>query len=225
MTTINFFFTEKQCPHDFIIQIEQQEAMIQQDNEPLLVNNDQMELFETDQQLIAQQFFTFYQEPSTLRQISNFEQLSYNQAYHTFTTQQLDLPFTMDEFRTVIDSCRTDVAPGPDGFTYNFIKNLHPDAFAIVLNIYNNIWEDIWQVSIIKPVLKPSKSPFHLGNYRPLIHHSCLAKILEKLVYNRLNFHIEASVPFSENNLTTIKWLPNSVTNIFGLLRKNGGQS
>jgi ribonuclease HI len=82
------------------------------------------------------------------------------------------------------------------------LKELPDEALEILLKLYNKIYltgrlPDDWKHAIIIPLSKPSKEKSDPNSYRPISLTSCVCKLMEKLVNNRLTYYIES------NNLFT----------------------
>lgn len=119
---------------------------------------------------------------------------------------QLDPVFTLSELQCAIASCRQKSASGPDGITYNMLKNLGPTGTTILLDIYNNLWmqeivPESWKFARIIPILKPAKTPLSLESFRPISLTSCLCKVMEKMIDARLQWWCNRTGVFS-NYLT-----------------------
>ena len=115
------------------------------------------------------------------------------------SNSQMDLPinqpFTFDELQSAIQHKR-EISPGPDNISYSFIKHLTTQSLLIMLSIFNLIWENgqippQWRHSIVIPIPKPNKSPYDTTSYRPISLTSCVCKIFETLVNNRLKWFLE----------------------------------
>ncbi|GBM14912.1 hypothetical protein AVEN_213259-1 [Araneus ventricosus] len=72
------------------------------------------------------------------------------------------------------------------------------EARKTMLNVFNRIWDTEsghmsahWKRAIIVPVLKKNKDSGHLNSYRLISLTSILAKTMERLVVNRLNWYLE----------------------------------
>ena len=107
-------------------------------------------------------------------------------------------PFTEEELRRGFKNGKS-TAPGIDGITYSIIQVLSQIRGNPILKLYNMIWTGgpiprAWKKSIIVPIPKPGKP----GQFRPISLTSCLCKMFERLVLNRLQ-HIVG--PKLENNL------------------------
>ena len=73
------------------------------------------------------------------------------------------------------------------------IKNLAPLAKTYLLQFYNHLWVNqifpkVWKHAVVIPISKPGKDPSNPNNYRPISLTSCLCKLMEKMVNNRLNW-------------------------------------
>ncbi|TGZ47961.1 hypothetical protein DBV15_10259, partial [Temnothorax longispinosus] len=102
-------------------------------------------------------------------------------------------PFSIDELRVALATVKVSSSPGLDQISYAFIKTL-PEKFEThLLDIYNRIisrgtFPSSWTESLVVFIPKPNSN-----GVRPISLLSCLLKILEKCVYNRLRWHFEAN--------------------------------
>ena len=115
-----------------------------------------------------------------------------------FTAQReeaYNLPFSKREFESALSKCN-DSAPGPDNIPYAMIKHAPEGTRAFILSIINLIYEKhvfptVWELAKILPFAKPGKDTSDAGNYRPIALTSCLCKIMEKMVNERLVWYLE----------------------------------
>ena len=103
--------------------------------------------------------------------------------------------FSLSELYCALDHLR-DSSPGIDGIPYSFICKSSRPAKLVFLGIINAIFSfgnvpESWKTQIIIPILKPGKNPTDPSSYRPIALSSVLAKILEHLVKNRLEWILE----------------------------------
>ena len=115
--------------------------------------------------------------------------------------EDYNLPFTVEEYSSALSS-RESTAPGWDDITYDMLKHLHPSATAFLLALYNKIWLERsfpadWREIVIVPIHKAGKDSSNPRNYRPIALLSCLYKLLEKMVANRLSYELEKNEAFS----------------------------
>ena len=102
---------------------------------------------------------------------------------------------TMAELQKAI-SRTGNSSPGPDGIPYIVLRNLPLPTLRVLLALYNRIWSDgtfpsIWHDAHVICIPKPNKDSSNPLNYRPISLTNCLCKILERIVCNRLTFHLE----------------------------------
>ena len=88
---------------------------------------------------------------------------------------------------------------GHDGFTAKFLKFSLPYIVTALTDIFNislttGIYPDDLKIAKCIPIYKKGKKD-DPTNYRPISILSCINKIYEKLIYQRLHLH------FTENNV------------------------
>jgi len=78
------------------------------------------------------------------------------------------------------------------------LKHLPPNAVNTLLQALNNIWfagnfPPSWRTSTVigLPILKPAKDASDPNNYRPIALTSCMCKVMERMVNNRLVWFLE----------------------------------
>ena len=103
----------------------------------------------------------------------------------------------MKEMLQVISETSNNKASGSDDIPYEMIKRLGPRALEMMLFLFNRCWSGIgiptkWREAIIKALLKEGKDSKDPTSYRPISLTSCLGKILEKMVANRLIYILES---------------------------------
>lgn len=111
------------------------------------------------------------------------------------SADKMNGPFSFEEFCCALEHIH-DSAPGIDGIPYSFITKAPNSAKKYFLQIINSIFSsgnvpDSWKIQIIIPILKSGKDPSNANSYRPIALSSALAKIMEHLVKNRLEWILE----------------------------------
>ena len=101
------------------------------------------------------------------------------------------IQFTMEELEAAIHKMRRKGAAGSDNIPPSFLKALGPSAKSELLNIFNASFKrgkvpQIWRDAIIIPLLKLGKPASDLASFRPISLTSCIVKVLERMVANRL---------------------------------------
>ena len=87
-------------------------------------------------------------------------------------------------------------SPGCDDIENIFIKKLPQQYLEFLLKLFNKSWENEevppdWKVGLLVPILKPDKNSLHKTSYRPISMLSCIGKLMERLVNNRLDWVLE----------------------------------
>ena len=99
--------------------------------------------------------------------------------------------FSMRELKRAIAKLRTKGAAGPDDIPPSFLKALGDTALQTLLDIFNSSFHladcpQIWKNAIIIPLLKSGKPPGELKSFRPISLTSCVVKLLERMIADRL---------------------------------------
>ena len=105
--------------------------------------------------------------------------------------------FSLAELRVAVERMKPDGAEGPDKVAPRFIQHLGPAALEYFLGCCNRSWEEgflpqQWRTATIIPILKGGKPASEVESFRPISLTSCLGKVMERLVCNRL-YHIAES--------------------------------
>ena len=95
------------------------------------------------------------------------------------------------EVANIIKSLSPKKASGPYSIPYQVLLTILPDISNILANIFNLSFETgsfINSLKLVKviPIFKEKGSPLKVNNYRPISLLANIAKVLEKLVHQRL---------------------------------------
>ena len=82
-------------------------------------------------------------------------------------------------------------AAGPDDIPPSFLKELGPIGKRILLKIMNisfrtSVCPQAWRLAIIIPLLKAGKSAKLLASFRPISLTSCIVKLFERMMADRI---------------------------------------
>jgi len=108
-----------------------------------------------------------------------------------------NVPLTKGELISAIGTCKNKKSTGKDNIAYEFLKHA-PDVFIdCLLKFYNEIWNkgyipEAWRHAVIFPLRKPDKPVSDPTSYRPISLTSCLCKVMEKMVTERLTYYLES---------------------------------
>lgn len=113
----------------------------------------------------------------------------------TLINNEEHVPFTITELSNSIKN-KQDKATGMDEITYSMIANLPDIATKHLLGIFNDIINgdeipNSWKEYLILAFPKPNKDPAMAENYRPIGLGSCVGKILESMIKNRIEWLLE----------------------------------
>lgn len=105
-------------------------------------------------------------------------------------------PLTEDELRTAAAKLKPGKAGGPDGVPPEATKLLAQSRPDLVLEYMNRCLREgrfpsRWKKGRLVLIPKPGKPPGTPGSYRPICLLDRLGKILERLILQRLETHLE----------------------------------
>ena len=139
---------------------------------------------------IAEIFNNFFASQSTLCDDSG--QLP---AFSFRTTERLSIiTVSKMEIHEILESLDTSKASGYDGLGNKVLKMLAPALSEPLSHLFNlslqsGVFPNYWKFANVNPIFKKG-DPHCKTNYRPISLLPCLSKVLERLVANRLLYHL-----------------------------------
>jgi len=100
--------------------------------------------------------------------------------------------------KNVLKKLKNRKSPGPDNIFNEMLKHLGHAGKSIILDFINLTWTQgklpsSWKIATIKPVLKKGKPQEDLSSCRPISLSSCLGKVAERMMNQRLYWWLEAN--------------------------------
>ena len=100
-------------------------------------------------------------------------------------------PSELDKALTKLKSNAT----GVDDIHNAMLTNLSPDNKKYLLQLFNHLYindcvPELWKRLIVIPLLKAGKPADKAASYRPISLTSCLGKLFDRILTNRLNWYV-----------------------------------
>nr|XP_050028939.1 uncharacterized protein LOC126524690 [Dermacentor andersoni] len=116
-------------------------------------------------------------------------------AYGGKADEELDAPFSVSAAKVVLQSLDGRSAHGPDGISNRLLRNLDDGSIELLTKEINDVWEvsivpDAWNEATVILIPKQGKTPAR-DSLRPISLTSCVGKVAEHVIQNRISRHVE----------------------------------
>ena len=116
---------------------------------------------------------------------------------------RLDRTVSEDEVKHAVWDCGSDKAPGPDGFTFKFIKTfwdiLKADICAFVVAFFDKGYIPVGCNASFITLIPKIENPLLVNDFRPISLIGVQYKIIAKLLANRLARELNSIISFEQS--------------------------
>jgi len=124
------------------------------------------------------------------------------------------VPFSEEEFTSVITKCNNSFTPGPDKLLWSHLKHILKDKLYLknIIKIANacldiNYWLFYFKTLTTIVILKLNKAFYNMPKYfKPIVLLNILGKLIKKVISDRLQFHAVSNNFIYQSQLGKLKF-------------------
>jgi len=122
--------------------------------------------------------------------------------------------FSEEEFTNTLTKCNNSSTPGPNKLTWRHLKHILKDLTCLknIINIANvclelGYWPSHFKMSTTIVILKLNKPSYDSPkSFRPIVLLNTLGKLIEKVIGDRLQFHMTSNYFIHQSQLSGFKF-------------------
>ncbi|GFR84197.1 reverse transcriptase [Elysia marginata] len=112
--------------------------------------------------------------------------------------------FKLSELNRAMKKLKLRKSPGPDRLHNEMLLHLGLEGKKVLLKLINKTWgtsiiRSAWKTAIVTPILKKGKPAEDVKSYKPIHPTSCLGKLAERMINNRLYWWLESNKILNPN--------------------------
>jgi ribonuclease HI len=149
---------------------------------------------------IAESFLDFFSNPLDSLSDHSIDEATLspiiNSRIADNSPNQLNLLFTPYELESALVKIKSR-STGPDNIHNEMLANLSNNNKRSLLLLFNSLYQlsfvpEDWKKAIVIPLPKPNKPSDVVSSYRPISLTSCLCKLFERIITNRISWYVES---------------------------------
>ena len=170
-----------------------------QNPKPMISNDEVIHETQKKAEIINKHFASIGKAlPLSNKDKEKIKDLKSKEKAHTASPQVFEESFSLAELNRAMKKLKKRKAPGQDKLHNEMLINLEETGRRAILCLINKTMETgtipkAWRNAVISPILKKGKPQEDLNSYRPISITSCLGKVAERMVNNRLYWWSETS--------------------------------
>ena len=164
---------------------------------------------------VKEAFFNFFQDQFQYQNNINLERSAWFKSISEAQAVELELMPNEDEIKVAVWACGGDKAPGPDGFSFVFIKRfwglLKDDVVGCVMEFFQKKVIVKGCNSSFITLIPKVLNPMFIKDYRPISLIGVQYNIIAKLMANRLAKVIDDVISYEQSTFITGRQILDSV--------------
>uniref|UniRef100_A0A670K2L6 Reverse transcriptase domain-containing protein n=1 Tax=Podarcis muralis TaxID=64176 RepID=A0A670K2L6_PODMU len=178
---------------------------------------------------IRKAFLDFYRglyknnERNNLRKIERFLKEKNIQKISTVEKEKLNIPIEIEEIKEIIKEFKKGKAPGPDGLTASYYKEMESVLLTPLQEVMNSIFKEreipeTWQEALITLIPKQDSDLLQVKNYRPISLLNTDYKIFAGILARRLKSILTETIHKDQAGFLPGRQIKDNTRNIINII-------